>query len=203
MPTGYTAGILNGEITTFPQFAKQCMRNFGAMIHLRDEPLNKEYEPRIPSDYYNNNINLAKANLEKYNILSDCEIIEMVKLELEESKTYHLTAIETNKHNLKILEDMLKEVNLFVPPTETHVNFKTFMASQLTCTIDFDCNGRYHIDELISIERKLSNLDAKNLRIELIEKTNNELIYVQKNYAEELKRCEDSNEWALQILGCL
>ena len=39
MPTGYTAGILEGKIKTFPEFAKICMRAFGAAIHMRDNGL--------------------------------------------------------------------------------------------------------------------------------------------------------------------
>ena len=45
MPTGYTAGIIDGKTETFQEFAKQCMRNFGACIHMRDENMGKEYEP--------------------------------------------------------------------------------------------------------------------------------------------------------------
>ncbi len=52
MPTGYTAGIIDGTTTTFQQFAKQCIRNFGATIHMRDEPSDVEYIERIPSDFH-------------------------------------------------------------------------------------------------------------------------------------------------------
>ena len=30
MPTGYTAGIIDGKTETFQDFEKQCMRAFGA-----------------------------------------------------------------------------------------------------------------------------------------------------------------------------
>ena len=36
MPTGYTAGILEGE--TFEQYALQCAKAFGALVMMRDEP---------------------------------------------------------------------------------------------------------------------------------------------------------------------
>ncbi len=60
MPTGYTAGILDGKITTFQQFAKQCMRAFGATIHMRDDDMDAEITPRTPSDYYSKEIEKAK-----------------------------------------------------------------------------------------------------------------------------------------------
>ena len=46
MPTGYTAEILNGEIKTFPEFAKKCARAFGAMIHMRDDSLDATYKKK-------------------------------------------------------------------------------------------------------------------------------------------------------------
>lgn len=79
MPTGYTEGIMNGKITTFPQFAKLCMRAFGATIHLRDESLDSEYEPRVPSDYHSKEIERAKKNIIDAKKLSDEEIIDSKK----------------------------------------------------------------------------------------------------------------------------
>ena len=51
MPTGYTEGIIDGKTETFQDFAKQCMRAFGATIHMRDEDMEAEITPRTPSDY--------------------------------------------------------------------------------------------------------------------------------------------------------
>ena len=47
MPTGYTAGIIDGKTETFQDFAKQCMRAFGVTIHMRDENMDKGYELRL------------------------------------------------------------------------------------------------------------------------------------------------------------
>ena len=63
MPTGYTAGIIDGKTETFQEFAKQCMRAFGATIHMRDENMDKEYEPRTPSDYHTKALEEAKEKL--------------------------------------------------------------------------------------------------------------------------------------------
>lgn len=39
MPTGYTAFIEDGDITTSKEFLLLCLRNFGIAIDVRDEPL--------------------------------------------------------------------------------------------------------------------------------------------------------------------
>ncbi len=200
MPTGYTAGILDGEIKTFPEFVKTCMRAFGATIHLRDEPLAKEYEPRVPSDYYSKNIAEKKDAISKYTSISDDEIITLEKGKLEGSKKYHLESIIKIKANRKKLIQMLMEAKRFVPPTSEHEEFKKFMIEQLTSTIDFDCKTEYHDEALIEIETKLSNLDAEKVRKELIAEAEKSLSYYLTENAEEIKRCEDANEWVAQLL---
>ena len=203
MPTGYTAGILDGEIKTFPQFAKNCLRAFGATMHMRDEPLEKEYEPRMPSDYYSKNISEKKAQILEYKTLSDKEIIAKEKQRLEESKSYHLKSIETAKANKKKLIKMLKKAREFIPPTPEHDEFKKFMIDQLESTISFDCCTKYHDEALIQIKSTLSNLDATELRKQLIAETEKSLAYYVEEEAKEIKRCNDSNEWVNQVFESL
>lgn len=47
MPTGYTAGIIDGKINTFRDFALVCVKAFGAAIHMRDEQDVKYHSQRI------------------------------------------------------------------------------------------------------------------------------------------------------------
>lgn len=42
MPTGYTSIIDDNENVTFKEYALRCARGFGALMHLRDESLDKE-----------------------------------------------------------------------------------------------------------------------------------------------------------------
>jgi hypothetical protein len=42
MPTGYTAGVADGTITEFREYALLCARAFGACIMLRDEPVEEQ-----------------------------------------------------------------------------------------------------------------------------------------------------------------
>jgi hypothetical protein len=110
MPTAYTSGILDGKITTFPQFAKQCTRAFGATIHMRDDHMDAEIVPRTASDYYLNQMEEAKRLLKDAEILSDELIIENRKEELQKSKEYHLNAITKANVDTKNMENILKDV---------------------------------------------------------------------------------------------
>lgn len=54
--TGYTADIENGEYKGPKDFLKRCLRQFGVLISMRDEPLNAPIpkEIKVDSHYLNN-----------------------------------------------------------------------------------------------------------------------------------------------------
>ncbi len=53
MPTGYTAMFLENSEMTFEQWALQCSRAFGVLVHMRDEPLGVDIPIVVqPSSYY-------------------------------------------------------------------------------------------------------------------------------------------------------
>lgn len=52
MPTGYTAYIKDGDITTGKDFLRLCLRNFGVAINMRDEPLSKPVPTQFEPDPY-------------------------------------------------------------------------------------------------------------------------------------------------------
>jgi hypothetical protein len=203
MPTGYTAGILDGKTTTFPQFAKQCMRAFGASIHLRDEPSDLEFTERTPSNYYKEQIEKAKQTLESVPILSDEEIINSRKTQLEKEKENCLQKIEKSKVDSKNLNDILIEINNWQPPTSEHFGIKDFMVDQIKKTIDFDCNAKYYIESLAKIELQLLTLIASEIRMDLIKNAKKYFEYNTKNFNEDVEMCNQSNKWISDFVSSL
>lgn len=203
MPTGYTAGIIDGKTETFQDFAKQCMRNFGACIHMRDENMNKEYEPRTPSAYHTKALEKAKEKLKQAEKLTDAELIEMRTKELEESKKYHLESIAKIKVTRAKLEEFLAKAIEFKAPTPEHEGLRKFMIEQLQSTIDFDGKTDYHDKALPKIQMELKNIDANQIRFSMIADANKDITYHLKEYKEELKRCAESNAWVETLLGSL
>ena len=203
MPTGYTAGILDGKTTTFPQFAKQCMRAFGASIHLRDEPSDSEFTERTPSNYYKEQIEKAKQVLESVPTLSDDEIINSRKIQLEKEKENCLQKIEKSKVDSKNLNDILIEINNWQPPTSEHFGIKDFMVDQIKETIGFDCNAKYYVESLEKIELQLLTLVASEIRTDLIEKAKKDFEYNTKNFNEDVERCNQSNKWISDFVSSL
>ena len=203
MPTGYTAGILDGTITTVPQFAKLCMRAFGATIHLRDESLDTEYEQRVPSDYHSKSIEKAKQSIIDAEKLTDNEIVDTRKKQLEDSKKYHLEAIEKAKKSTIEMNKILFDVRKWQPPTPDHTGIKDFMIEQIEKTIDFDCKTDYHDKGLIEIETELLTINASEIRKQMIEQAKKDLAYHNAENLKEIQKCEQSNKWVSDLLGSL
>jgi hypothetical protein len=200
MPTGYTAGIIDGKIKTFPEFAKLCMRAFGATIHMRDDKMDAEYIPREPSKYHAEQLEKYNKELADANNLSDEVIVSARKDKLETEKEYYLKKVEEVKASLQSLNKILIDAAAYIPPTPDHVGVKKFMIEQIEETIRFDGSTKYYDDRLEEINTELSNLDPSKIRQLIIEDAKKNISYHEKEQAEELKRCETSNKWVQGFL---
>ena len=196
MPTGYTAGIIDGEITTFEQFATQCTRAFGATIHMRDNPMDSPYEPRTPSDYHTNSIQSKRERLEEIESMSDEKIVEDFNTQLEEDLKYHQTKMEEDKRNLEKLNSMLESAKSWIPPTEDHQPFRNFMIEQIESTIKVDGDPSYHTNKMVEIKKQMEEgINPKEYREETIQEIKGQISYHETEYQKELVRCKDSNDW--------
>jgi len=203
MPTGYTAGIIDGTTETFQDFAKQCMRAFGATIHMRDESMDKEYEPRTPSDYHTKALKTANEKLKQAEKLTDSEIIASRKKQIEESRNYHTKRIDEIKKARIKLDEFLTKAKDFKPPTKEHEGIAKFMIEQIETTINHDGDTKYHDDELSKIDSELKNINASDIRKDMMADAKRDIEYHTKEHSSELKRCEDSNKWVTDLLAVL
>ena len=196
MPTGYTAGILDGKVNTFEEFATVCTRAFGATIHMRDNPMDSPYEPRTPSDYHTNSIQSKRERLEEIESMSDEKIVEDFNTQLGEDLKYHQTKMEEDKRNLEKLNSMLESAKSWVPPTEDHQPFRNFMIEQIESTIKVDGDPSYHVNKMVGIKKQMEEgINPKEYREETIQEIKGQISYHETEYQKELVRCKDSNDW--------
>jgi hypothetical protein len=203
MPTGYTSGIIDGKTKTFEEYAKQCMRAFGATIHMRDDSLNSEYEPRTPSSYYTDRIFELQKELDDLKNTSDEKLLENIKSKYAEQKEYLAKRVLEKEKTRTLLYKFLNTAINYNPPTEEHVGIKKFMIEQLEMTISSDCDTDYELTELQKLKSLANNVDVAQIREELTSSINESLEYYQKEFNKELKRCTDSNLWVEHFLQSL
>jgi hypothetical protein len=203
MPTGYTANILDGKVKTFQEFAKTCMRAFGATIHMRDDSMDSEYVPQIPNNYHSKAIKEAEKHLKDAETMTDKQVVSNRKKELNESRKWHVKKISEIKKDRKKLDTILSYAMSYQPPTSEHTGIKDFMIQQLAETIKYDGETDYHDKALERIKCELSSLDANKIRNKKIAKANEELQYHSEELRKEIERCDKSNKWVVEFIKSL
>lgn len=86
MPTGYTAGVEDGTVTTLREYALTCARGMGACIMQRDDPMNEPPKKQEPTDYHVKWLAEAKEKLVQLAAMSNEEIKAAFTAENERAK---------------------------------------------------------------------------------------------------------------------
>jgi hypothetical protein len=194
MPTGYTHPVVDGKVTEFPEFAMSCARAFGALITMREEPMDAEIPDKFePSSYSAKKLAEAKARLKKVHSLSPAQAQQGA----DESYAIRLKAHVDYRAQMRLendrLDAMLKQVRSWRPPTSEHKGLKEFMIEQLT-TSKHDM--KWGSEEPV----KQSAQDWLAAEIANAER---EVAYHTKADEEEKERAAGRTEWVRQLRASL
>jgi hypothetical protein len=190
MPSGYTAKIAEG--ITFKQFALSCARAFGALIMMRDDPMDTKIPDEIkPDDYH---LKRKKELLKEWNEIenkSQKALQKIVDSNFEDAmKRYNKRKSDADELKAKY-EKMLKEAKDWTPPTADHIGLKDFMIEQIESSIKWDCNTSYDtppekesIDEFLKERRKDIQRD---------------IVYHEEEYAKEVAKAKERTDWIVKL----
>ena len=188
MPTGCTAAIADG--IDFETFVMRCARGMGALIMMRDEPIDAPIPERFePSDYHTRKLAEANAELEKLHAMSLEETEAAAREAFEAETKANGEAIARNRELRGKYEAMLSQVQAWEPPTPDHDSFKKFIADQLTESIRFDCSESYYE------ERKPKQQTGAEWLESQIAKAAQDVEYHTTEHAKEVERTEGRNGW--------
>ena len=187
MPTGYTMDLYEGKEVTFEEFVMKCARAFGALISMKDKPLDAPIPDFLkPSDYHLRELVIA------WQRLAEVESWDEEQAKREAERAYQEAVYERDKKIIeqasirKRYEEMLARVRAWTPPTPDHEELKRFMIEQLEKSIEFDCS---HIPDE---PKRLSGAEYKQREIK---KALSDIEYHKREYEEEIKRTHERNEW--------
>jgi len=137
MPTGYTAKVCDGEVTEFRDFALSCARAFGALISMRDDPMDAAIPDAFaPSTYHADALVKAKARLRELEAMTpeQIEVAAFQAHEAEAKSTADFNASRTRED--ENLRAMLGKVRAWSPPTPEHKGLKEFMEQQIAVSMN-------------------------------------------------------------------
>lgn len=189
MPTGYTAAIKDGA--SFEQFFWRCARGMGALIMMRDMPVDAPIPERFEPQTAYHDAALSKAR----NQSAWLRQISAAEAEREAARDYEAQAAQ-QAAQLQASIDLraqykaiLMQVHAWTPPTHEHVGMHAFMVEQLTTSINHDCNEDYYRAHPVTQKAGAEWVADK---IATYEK---DIAYHTEARASEIKRTEDRNNW--------
>lgn len=203
MPTGYTAYIEDGEITTGKEFLKLCTRAFGIAIDVKDEPLSTPTPSSFePSPFYKESYDRALKQLEEANKMTFDEAKIQMRADYEKRISDYKDYAERETAMNEKYAKVRKEVEEWIPPTGEHEGLKKFALEQ----IDMCVTKQEYIDEYL--EKSKEEFDDSD---EAVQNYINDIVdYYQrdaersyKSWQEELERTRSKNEWMTKFLESL
>lgn len=194
MANKYTRRILQGEITTFKEYAELCFAYF-----VIKESLNSEKD----NNHHTNQIEMAKKLLNAADLRSDEELVAIQKFKLEESKRAYIKIIEKKKALRITLDKFLTDAKAWQPPTADHQEIKDFMIQQLEITINHNCDLRHYLSMLKWIENELPTINAQTIRDEKIKEYNELIAYHERRLLREQREEAEVTKFETDFLNSL
>ena len=202
MPTGYTAYIKDGDITTGKDFLKLCLRNFGVAIDMRDEPLSKPVPTQLePDPYCKRDYDVTVEIRNKYRQMTfeeaKKELIAKHKKDIESTRKSLDKYIAEDERYMKVRD----EIEKWIPPTSEHENVKKFALNQIDISLNTDI--REYCNKELSKALDVSDEAVYSYMNDINEFYEDDVARAYKRWQEELKRTADKNMWMKQFLDSL
>lgn len=189
MPSGYTALLQENPDMAFEQFAARCARAMGALIHMRDDPLDAPLPEKIvPAPWYNDRVVACEAELINLRMVPRAARDSMAEKEWQKTEDRRLERIKERTELRVAYEAMLEKVRAWQPPTPDHQGFKDFMEKQLVESIAWDCDTKYDAEPT----PKLTGGEWYEKQEKWLL---NEIHSAKQSYAEEVARTEGRQKW--------
>lgn len=194
MPTGYTSKIGDGQ--NFDDFIWGCARAMGALVSMRDEPADAPIPEKIgKNDYYSKELEKAGEKITKLQLMTAEEILLLIDMENIEKKIEADKSRKKEEALRKSYNNMLDKVIKWIPPTNDHAEFKSFMIQQIKDSIKWDCG---YSSEFVPIEE-----DAKAWYDREFKRLNDDWKYYTEQLEKEEARNKSRNLWIKQLRDSL
>ncbi|MBI4918478.1 hypothetical protein HY837_01000 [archaeon] len=184
MPTGYTSIIEEKKDVTLEEFIKRCSHAF-----LRSDSIDEELPDEIfpSSDYHKVEYAKEKRKLKKALAMNLDEAEREAEIAYQTDRKYYEQALLEHQELKERYQGMLKQVKAWKPPTKRHQPLRKFMINQLEETIQHDCSNSW-----LTEPKKIS---AAQYKRNLIIRTKDAIKYHKENWAEEVRKAKEANEW--------
>lgn len=187
--TGYTSLIAQGEITTAKDFLKVCLRAFGVLAEMRDEPLSVNIPTQIEkNDFYSKKKEQAEKKLKELKAFFPKQWEEMLKKEIKATKETLKKGEEKAEKERMLLDRLTREICGWQCDKEFRA-VKNFALEQL---------GRTREETFLEVWQKLNTLENftwETFKKQKIEELEKETAYYEKKEQKEKKRQKEKQDF--------
>jgi hypothetical protein len=194
MPSGYTAGVVDGKITSLRAFALSCARGMGACIMQRDDDMREMPKKREAELYNVQALDAARERLGRFSAMSLKEANSLAAKKRKEAKADDLVSAERWKLERERYNHMLEKVKAWEGAPE---GLKEFMISQLRESIRFDCSDKPYTSSTNHIK------DGKTYRNWEVDRAKRDVELRQQQLEHDVQRVKEQNEWIDKLYASL
>jgi len=192
MPTGYTAELMEKGMD-FKSFVLRCSRAFGALIMMRDAPMDAPVPKKFaPSDYHLKALTEAQKKHEMLSVMTYDEQIAFGQTEKDEVVKRAYERRGRDKIQNERLSEMQSQVMAWNPPTADHEGLKNFMLDQIKTSMN----------DLGNIEKKIEAAEIKSPMAFYIASVSSALWDIKYHTEEnrtEIERAASRTEWVRDL----
>lgn len=204
MPTGYTAFIEDGDITTGREFLLLCSRNFGVAIDVRDEPLSVPTPTKFePDPYYKKSYEDAVKELEEAETLTfdTAKLRRQSEFEKKIKRAREIAAkmAEMNQRYQKVR----REVELWIPPTDDHSGIKRFALEQIDMCVKQNNDMFEYYQKILNVPFDDSDEAVRTYMQENIASCEDSARRAKERYEEEIQRANEKTEFMQSFISSL
>lgn len=137
MATGYVHPVADGKVTTLRDFALQCARAFGALITMRDDPMDAPIPERLEPNFsfYEGALSKARADLARLSAMSLVEAREAQAAERAEQLAERERYISEREAEFGRVRAMRAATAEWTPDPDC-ADLKAFMLDQLDSSLE-------------------------------------------------------------------
>lgn len=192
MPTGYTAPVQDGTITDLRTFILRCARAMGALIMMRDDPMDAPIRKEEVSDYHPKELAKARERLAELQDQGPASVVRLANAAYEREMQQWMEERERMRQAAQRYGAMLAKVEAWQPPP-SHEGLKEFMVKQLRESMEFD----------------ILDLDPPKVQVpqdwwaEEVRRARKDIAYHEEQYQKEKERVAQRNQWVDTLLEAL
>jgi len=200
MPTGYTSVIREKDVT-FKEFALRCARGMGALIMMRDDPMDAEIPDHQPNsiERLRKQVHALEMRISRLKHASRNKIQACMFRDMQERAKRNTEYITEAKELAFRYGTMLAEVIQWQPPTPDHEGFKKFMAEQIVQSAEHDCSTEYYQRGNQEVWQELQSMTPEEWKERKLAELQRSLDFYKKELADEKNRSHDRDEWVRQL----